>query len=90
VRIYTDTNMNRKPFPAMRPGDEADIDVSFLANLPSGSYTLALVFAQQKPAGGAMRFFPNPAIDFYVSGRPLVHGVADLGATFGSADSATD
>jgi lipopolysaccharide transport system ATP-binding protein len=86
VRVYTDTNMRRQRFPALRTGQVATLAVSFPAALATGSYSLALVLAQLKEDGSAARFCPDRLIDFYVAGRPLVHGVADLGATFDTAD----
>ncbi|HWB66808.1 MAG TPA: ABC transporter ATP-binding protein [Mycobacteriales bacterium] len=78
--VYSDTNL-MKPFAALAAGERASYDLTARLPLPSGSY---LATASLHSARGAESVLLARAVPvtFYVSGRDLVSGVADLGGRF--------
>ena len=94
--VYSDSNV-LTPYPSMRPGDVAWWEVELSSRLASGSYVLNVSVA--RAAGGAdlpveellddiaVVASPPPLL-FYVAGRPMVHGTADLEGRFRLVDAA--
>ena len=80
--MYTDSNFTDPARARAEAGQRLQCDVRLEARLPTGSYSAvgALVWGT---TSNDRR--PSPPLDFYVSGRPLVEGLADLEATFSVA-----
>jgi lipopolysaccharide transport system ATP-binding protein len=92
--VYSDSNV-LQPYPALEPGDTALWEVELSSRLPSGSY--AVVVSVARAAEGAdlpvaallddIAVLASPApLLFYVAGRPMVHGTADLEGRFRLAE----
>jgi ABC-type polysaccharide/polyol phosphate transport system ATPase subunit len=81
--VYSDTNL-MTPFPALASGSSAEYEVRFALRLPSGGY-LATASFHSAEGGNSVLLGRAVPVTFYVSGRDLTSGVADLGGTFHSA-----
>jgi ABC-2 type transport system ATP-binding protein len=77
VMVYSET----VPFaPLAGPADSpAVLDIRFRTQMPSGSYKVKAVLVW---GGEPHERAVSPVIDFYVDGRPMVHGLADFEAVF--------
>ncbi|MFP5219532.1 MAG: ABC transporter ATP-binding protein [Actinomycetes bacterium] len=94
IVVYSDTNA-LDPYPPLRAGERATWQVELSSRLASGTYTLSVEVGRAAPgtdlpldrllADIAVLASPAPVL-FYVSGRAMVHGVADLGGRFGTVD----
>jgi lipopolysaccharide transport system ATP-binding protein len=94
--VYSDSNV-LQPYPCLRPGEVGDWEVELTSRLPSGSYVLTVSVARAAGGAGlsveellddlAVLASPPPVL-FYVAGRPMVHGTADLEGRFRLADGA--
>lgn len=92
--VYSDSNV-LTPYPSLRPGDAATWEVELSSRMPTGSYALSVFVARAAEGTGlavdqllddvAVLASP-PAVLFYVAGRPMVHGVADLEGRFRLAE----
>jgi ABC-2 type transport system ATP-binding protein len=77
--VYTDSDFIGGGGHAAEPGEQLCCDVRLTARFPTGSYSvLGGVIWGEAPHDRR----PSRAVDFYVSGRRLVQGLADLEATF--------
>ena len=78
VSVYTDSTYHA-PRKAVAAGEEVVFDALLSADLVTGSYEARAMVAWGESADERMGSRP---ISFFVSGRPLVQGVADLRADF--------
>ena len=77
--VYTDSDFLGGGGHAVEAGEQLSCDVRLTARFPTGSYSvLGGVIWGEAPHDRR----PSRAVDFYVSGRRLVQGLADLEATF--------
>ena len=81
--IYSDSNY-LSTRPRVEEGQEVVCDITFRATLTTGSYLLQgmVRWGHDRDA-----ISESDAVTFFVSGRHLVHGIIDLGATFNIEDS---
>ncbi|MCU1594804.1 MAG: transporter ATP-binding protein [Frankiales bacterium] len=79
--VYSEARMNH-PMPGIAAGEVVSYDVQFPADLPSGNYTIGVTLRALTGAGESALLVTAPRQSFYVTGRPHVHGTADLRATF--------
>jgi lipopolysaccharide transport system ATP-binding protein len=93
VCVYSDSNL-LAPYPAIEPGSEHVWSIDLDSRLPTGSYSLNVQAARAKsgadtPLEEALSeivvLARPPALTFYVEGRGLVHGLADLEGRFSSS-----
>jgi ABC-2 type transport system ATP-binding protein len=82
--VYSDTNL-MQPFPALRAGESASYETRVRLTLPSGGY-LGTASLHSAAAGSSVLLARAVPATFYVSGRGLVAGLADLGGSFSCAD----
>lgn len=77
--IYTDSDFVSGGHGPVEPGEPLECEVHLVARFPTGSYSVrgGVVWGDREADRR-----PSPVIDFYVSGRSLVHGLADLEASF--------
>jgi ABC-type polysaccharide/polyol phosphate transport system ATPase subunit len=78
---YTDTNRTQ-PFPALQAGERQTYDVSVSMTLATGGFVATSGLHELLPDGSVERLGGPGPLTFYVSGRPLVKGIVDLGAGF--------
>lgn len=88
--VYTDNNM-LDAYPPLRAGEPVEWEVELASHLPSGSYALGVSVARAADGADlstadlladiAVLASPRPVM-FYVAGRPMVHGAADLQGRF--------
>jgi ABC-type polysaccharide/polyol phosphate transport system ATPase subunit len=78
--VYSDTNL-MKPFPRLANGEVGEYEMRLPLNLPSGGY-LATASFHSADGGNSVLLGRAVPVTFYVSGRDLASGVADLGGTF--------
>ncbi|HVW81467.1 MAG TPA: ABC transporter ATP-binding protein [Mycobacteriales bacterium] len=83
--VYSDTNL-MSPFPALAAGEAATYETRLALTLPSGGY-YATASLHTAEGGHSVVLGRAVPVTFYVSGRGLASGVADLGGTFHRADS---
>ena len=91
LSVYREHNL-RAPYPDLQPGETATWDVEMVARLPTGSYGLAVAIGRSGAAAvtddvrerldDLTVIAAPPALRFYVSARPAVHGLADLEGRF--------
>jgi ABC-type polysaccharide/polyol phosphate transport system ATPase subunit len=90
LAVYREHNI-LEPFPDLVPGRPASWDVELSARLPTGSYSVTATVARagateslvaHELLGDMAILASPPAARFYVSGRPTVRGLADLGGRF--------
>jgi ABC-2 type transport system ATP-binding protein len=82
--VYSDTNL-MTPFPSLREGETATYETRLSLTLPSGGY-YATASLHTAEGGSSVVLGRAVPVTFYVSGRGLASGVADLGGTFHRAD----
>lgn len=82
--VYSDTNL-MTPFPALTTDEVATYETRLALNLPSGGY-YATASLHTAEGGNSVALGRAVPVTFYVSGRGLASGVADLGGTFHRAD----
>ena len=78
--VYSDTNL-MTPFPALKTGEEGEYEMRLALALPSGGF-LATASFHSADGGNSVLLGRAVPVTFYVSGRDLTSGVADLGGTF--------
>jgi len=78
--VYSDTNL-MSPFPALASGEAAGYEMRLNLRLPSGGF-YATASLYSAVGGTSVRLARAVPVTFYVSGRGLASGVADLGGTF--------
>lgn len=78
--VYSDTNL-MTPFPSLSTGDLGEYETRLAVTLPSGGY-LATASFHSADGGSSVLLGRAVPVTFYVSGRDLASGVADLGGTF--------
>jgi len=79
VAVYSDSTETATEHRPVAAGEEVTVDIGLQPRLPTGTYEVrgAVAWGGSRDEQTAGRVVP-----FYVSGRPLVEGAADLGATF--------
>jgi hypothetical protein len=87
LSLYWDNNAER-PYPPMRAGDVRHLEISFVARLPTGSYTAKVTMNRHVDDHRRAFLSESQLVAFYVTGRTEAGGLADLEAAFptGSAD----
>lgn len=80
--VYSDTNL-MTPFPALSSGEVGEYETRLSLTLPSGGYFATASF-HSADGGNSVLLARAVPVTFYVSGRDLSSGVADLGGTFHS------
>jgi ABC-type polysaccharide/polyol phosphate transport system ATPase subunit len=83
--VYSDTNL-MSPFPSLAANEVANYETRLALTLPSGGY-FATASLHTAEGGNSVVLGRAIPLTFYVSGRGLASGVADLGGTFHRADS---
>ncbi len=83
--VYSDTNL-MTPFPPLAANEVATYETRLALTLPSGGY-YATASLHSADGGNSVVLGRAVPVTFYVSGRGLASGVADLGGTFHRADS---
>jgi ABC-2 type transport system ATP-binding protein len=83
--VYSDTNL-MSPFPSLAADEVATYETRLALTLPSGGY-YATASLHSADGGHSVVLGRAVPVTFYVSGRGLASGVADLGGTFHRADS---
>jgi ABC-2 type transport system ATP-binding protein len=78
--VYSDTNL-MTPFPALAADQSAMYEMRLSLRLPSGGY-FATASLHSASGGTSVQLARAVPVNFYVSGRGLASGVADLGGTF--------
>jgi ABC-type polysaccharide/polyol phosphate transport system ATPase subunit len=78
--VYSDTNL-MTPFPALAVDEAAVYEMRLNLRLPSGGY-FATASVHSAEGGNSVQLARAVPVTFYVSGRGLASGVADLGGTF--------
>jgi ABC-type polysaccharide/polyol phosphate transport system ATPase subunit len=86
VVVYSDARL-ADPLPPLRAGERVTYQVRLDANLPSGSYTLDLALNSDLGQGRSTALARLPRQSVYISGRPHVHGAADLRAEFARTET---
>jgi ABC-type polysaccharide/polyol phosphate transport system ATPase subunit len=79
IVVYSDNNRKHGGMGRRRAGERVSVEVSFDVRLVTGSYTIAFTLATED--GVEQLALARPQ-GFFVNGRRLVHGVADLEAAF--------
>ena len=85
VVVYSEARL-KEPMAPMGPGARAVFEVRLPAALPTGSYIVRAALRQADGGGRTSLLAQFPPTSVYVSGRPHVHGAADLGASFARLD----
>jgi len=92
--VYRENNM-LEPFPPVAAGSTVEWEVALETHLPTGSYAVRLAVARAAAGAEAGRekslsdfgvLGSAPARMVYVTGRPMVHGAADLRGRFAVVD----
>jgi ABC-2 type transport system ATP-binding protein len=78
--VYSDTNL-MTPFAALKAGEAAEYETRLRLAVPSGGY-FATASLHTAEGGHSVLMGRAVPVTFYVSGRGLASGVADLGGTF--------
>jgi hypothetical protein len=78
--VYSDTNL-MSPFPPLASGEVATYEMRLNLRLPSGGF-FATASLHSAAGGNSVQLSRAVPVSFYVSGRGLASGVADLGGTF--------
>lgn len=81
VVVYSDAGLNT-PLPPLIAEQRATFRVRLPMNLPSSNYTADVAVLESLGGGRSRSLVRVPRQQFYVTGRPHVHGAADLKATF--------
>jgi ABC-type polysaccharide/polyol phosphate transport system ATPase subunit len=80
--VYSEARIG-EPMAALSAGQEATYEVQLPLHLPSGGFSADLALHGVSGPGQSVLLASAPRLTFYVTGRPHVHGAADLRATFG-------
>ncbi|HVY08670.1 MAG TPA: ABC transporter ATP-binding protein [Mycobacteriales bacterium] len=83
--VYSDTNL-MNPFDPLSTDETAEYEMRLALSLPSGGYYATASFHSAE-GGSSVLLGRAVPVTFYVSGRSLASGVADLGGTFHRAGS---
>ena len=86
ICVYSDSNV-RDVYPRLRAGEVATYEVRFPAAFPTGSYRAKLNLLRLEENRNRVCIARGPGVSFYTSGRPLVGGLADLQASFATAEA---
>jgi ABC-2 type transport system ATP-binding protein len=78
--VYSDTNL-MSPFPPLAAGEPATYEMRLNLRLPSGGF-YATASLHSAVGANSVQLARAVPVTFYVSGRGLASGVADLGGTF--------
>jgi ABC-type polysaccharide/polyol phosphate transport system ATPase subunit len=78
--VYSDTNL-MTPFPPLQTGEIGEYEMRLVLALPSGGF-LATASFHSADGGNSVLLGRAVPVTFYVSGRDLTSGVADLGGSF--------
>ncbi|HVT20885.1 MAG TPA: ABC transporter ATP-binding protein [Mycobacteriales bacterium] len=78
--VYSDTNL-MDPFPPLKTGEIGEYEMRLALALPSGGF-LATASFHSAEGGDSVLLGRAVPVTFYVSGRGLASGVADLGGSF--------
>lgn len=79
ISVYSESNEMADTHPRVAAGQEVTVDAQMRAALVTGSYETRGVVSW---GGSTDERVGSRPVSFYVSGRRLVHGVADLHASF--------
>lgn len=79
VAVYNDSTETAREHRPVAAGEEVTVDIGFQPRLPTGTYEVRGVAAW---GGSREEQTAGRVVPFYVSGRHLVQGAADLRATF--------
>jgi hypothetical protein len=80
VAVYSDTN-RQDPLPSLKEGERATFDVTVRASLAQGGFTASASVHRRRGDGSILLARAEP-LQFFVSGRGMVSGIADLGGEF--------
>jgi ABC-type polysaccharide/polyol phosphate transport system ATPase subunit len=80
VAVYSDTNVS-DPLPDLRAGEKVSFDITVRADLATGGFTASSSVHRRRGEGSVLLARAEP-LQFFVSGRGLVSGLADLGGKF--------
>jgi ABC-2 type transport system ATP-binding protein len=83
ICIYSDSNRG-SPFPSLARNEVTTYEVRLPTRFPTGSYTARVALYRHADSHRTVHLGSSPLLSFYVSGRPLVGGLADLTASFRS------
>jgi len=81
ICVYSDSNV-KEVYPSLREGEVATYEVRFPAAFPTGSYRAELNLLRLEENRNRVGVARGPSVSFYISGRPMVGGIADLQASF--------
>ena len=81
ICVYSDSNV-KDVYPSLRAGEAATYEVRFPAAFPTGSYRAELNLLRLEENRNRVGIARGPGVSFYISGRPMVGGIADLQASF--------
>ncbi len=81
IPVYADTNLAH-PFPPLAAGEVGEYDARLQICLGQGGYTVIGSVHEADGQGGTTALAHAAPVSFYVAGRPMVKGLADLGAHF--------
>lgn len=81
ISVYSEARMH-DPMPSLTDGEEATYDVRLPMDLPTGGYSADASLSGVLGPGRSEVLGCGSRLSFYVSGRPHVHGAADLRASF--------
>jgi len=85
IAAYSDANV-RTPFSPLRAGERTTYEIASTLQLTTGSYSVQAALRRSTTPGASALIARALPQNFYVSGRGFVHGIADLQASFGSAE----
>ncbi|HEX4655672.1 MAG TPA: ABC transporter ATP-binding protein [Mycobacteriales bacterium] len=80
VAVYSDTN-RMTLFPSLLAGESATIDIKMRMSLAPGGFTASSSVHRAQGEGSVLLARAEP-VQFFVSGRGMASGVADLGGQF--------
>jgi hypothetical protein len=80
VAVYSDTN-RLTPFPSLRAGESATIDIKLRLALAPGGFTASSSVHRAAGEGSLLLARAEP-VQFFVTGRGMASGLADLGGQF--------
>lgn len=80
VAVYTDTN-RMTPFPALRAGETASFDIRARLTLAAGGFMASSSVHRMTEDGSRLLSRAEP-VQFFVTGRGMARGLADLEASF--------
>jgi ABC-2 type transport system ATP-binding protein len=86
VAVYSEAKLN-EPMPPLRAGEQAQFEMRMPLRLPTGNYAADAAVRDALGGGRSTLVATAPRLQFYVTGRPHVHGAADLRAEFVRVDA---